>query len=332
MAKILISLLSDHIIPNYLFIKETERQFDDYIFIGTKYTFDKEFGINLENTLQWPLRKTRRIVVSNDNYNVIMRELENEQFSHDDEYCINQTGGTKAMSIAVFSFFQNFKTKFVYIPFGTNEYFDFEHEEGMKIKYRLNLKEYFSLYGMTYESDNNFLLGAKSPENVFYRLMKRKFYLLPDIIKAHEKPTPEERRFWSGEWFEEYTFKRILQEYSNVSDKAIGKSVKVFRKGSIVNDNEIDVAFVKDNNLYMIECKVSMNGYGSTTHDTIEKYLYKIAAIMKDLGLKVNSYLFTLHNMSRLNPKTLENIEKRKSILGIKGLFDGPRLTKMLNI
>ena len=92
------------------------------------------------------------------------------------------------------------------------------------------------------------------------------------------------------------------------------------------------MAFVKDNNLYMIECKVSMHGFGAKEQETVEKYLYKIAAIKKDLGLKVNSYLFTLHNMNRFSADTISNIQKRASILGINGIFDGPRLTRNLNI
>lgn len=332
MARILISLLSDHIIPNYLFIKETEGQFDQLVFISTEYVFSREIGVNMEKALGLTPRSVRRVVVSNENYFVIMRELRQAQFSHDDEYCINQTGGTKAMSIAVFQFFQDFNARFVYIPFGTNEYFDFSLENGVPINYRVNLEEYFLLYGMSYECDNSFLLQPNCSDRVFNQVQRNRFHFTSDIKYAHMKPTPEERRFWSGEWFEEYTYRRILTEYPNISTEAVAKSVKVYRKDSVVNDNEIDVAFVKDNNLYMIECKVSMHGYGSTEQATVEKYLYKIAAIMKDLGLKVSSYLFTLHNMSRFSSNSLDNIKKRTAILGIKGIFDGPRLTRLLNI
>lgn len=332
MAKVLISILSDHIIPNYLFIKETTGEYDKHIFITTDYAEQNEIGINLENTLGIEHNSTRRVIVSNENYRTVLKKLREEDFSSDDTYCINQTGGTKAMSIALFHFFQNYHSRFVYIPFGTNEYFDFNQEEGVTIKYRLNLREYFSLYGMTYTCDNSFLLHPNESNRVFNLLEKRKFSFTKDILTAHQKPTPEERRFWSGEWFEEYTYSRIIHEYKEIADDAIAKSVKVFRKGSVLNDNEIDVAFVKDNNLYIIECKVSMHGFGSTDQDTVEKYLYKIAAIMKDLGLKVNSYLFTMHNMQKFAKSTIESIDKRRSILGIKGLFDGPRLSKMLNI
>jgi len=332
MARVLISILSDHIIPNYLYIKEMSGMFDDQIYITTEYAEKKEIGINLENTLGIKHNSTRRIVVSNENYRAVLKKLREEDFSKEDSYCINQTGGTKAMSIALFYFFQDYDSEFIYIPFGTNEYFNFIQEEGIPIKYRLNLKEYFSLYGMTYECDNSFVLNKDVPNRIFNQLEKRNFYFTKDIIFAHQKATPEERRFWSGEWFEEYTYSRILDEYTEIGNDAIAKSVKVYRKGSIVNDNEIDVAFVKDNNLYIIECKVSMHGFGSTDQETVEKYLYKIAAIMKDLGLKVNSYLFTLHKMNKFSQNTLKNIDKRRLILGINGLFDGPRLSKLLNI
>lgn len=42
MPKILISILSDHIIPNYLYYKETERAYDDLIFVTTEYAKQKK--------------------------------------------------------------------------------------------------------------------------------------------------------------------------------------------------------------------------------------------------------------------------------------------------
>ncbi len=330
MARILISLLSDHIIPNYLFIKETEGQFDELVFISTEYVFSREIGVNMEKALGLTPRSVRRVVVSNENYFAIMRELRQAQFSHDDEYCINQTGGTKAMSIAVFQFFQDFNARFVYTPFDTNEYFDFSRKKGKKIKYRVCLDEYFTLHGLFYECNNNYLLDAKASERVFNALMLREFRLTDDILCAQQKPNAAERRFWLGEWFEEYVFRRIRSEYKSLNLKFVAKSVKIYRKGSVDADNEIDVAFMKDNKLHVIECKVGTQG--PTMHANMDKYLYKLAAVTKDLGQNVFSYLFMIQPINRLQRETRANIRKRAEILGIKGIFDGPRLTEKLEI
>lgn len=330
MAKILISILSDHIIPNYLFIKECGKEFDELCFVTTEYARTKEIGIHLENTLGLEPMSVRRIEVSNENYCAILKTLQTQNFSKDDTYCINQTGGTKAMSIALFSFFQEYGARFVYIPIGTNEYFDFNNDVPTPIRYRVNLREYFSLYGMTYECDNVCLKSKQYTYDVFGKLKKRNFWLNNDMKNGQLKPTADERRYWSGAWFEEYVYNRIKDDFPHLSESAVAKAVKVYRKGSVATDNEIDVAFVKDNTLHLIECKVSMTGYGDSPQGTIEKYLYKLAAIMKDLGIKVNSYLFTIHKMDRLSEKSRENLEKRRKILGIKAILSGPELINQL--
>ena len=330
MAKVLISILSDHIIPNYLFIKECGMDYDELCFVTTEYARKKEIGINLENTLGLTPMSTKRVEVSNENYRAIIEKLIAQDFSKDDSYCINQTGGTKAMSIALFRFFQDYDAKFIYIPLGTNEYFDFDSEVPTPIKYRVNLNEYFSLYGMTYECDNTCFKNNIFTNNVFIRLKRNSFYLLGDMKNGQSKPTPEEKRYWTGAWFEEYVYNRIKDDFPELSENAVAKAVKVFRKGSVATDNEIDVAFVKDNTLHIIECKVSMAGYGDSPQGTIEKYLYKLAAIMKDLGLRVNSYLFTIHKMELLNENSRENINKRIKILGVRGIISGPELTEKL--
>jgi hypothetical protein len=329
MSKVLISILSDHIIPNYLYIKETEGMYDEMVFVTTEYAEKKEIGIHLENTLSLPPESVRRIKISNENFALISEELKNEKIDKGNEYCINQTGGTKAMSIALYKFFQDYDADFVYIPIGTNEYFDFCDDMSHLINYRLSLKEYLSLYGMTFESDDSLIFDEQYTNNVFETLKKRKFYLnsIFNIINAQSQPTPEEKKYWGGAWFEEYAYNRIRNEFL-LPVEAIGMSVKIYRKNSLVNDNEIDVAFVKDNVLNVVECKVSMIGYGEEPKDTVEKYLYKLAAISKDLGLHVNSYLFTLHQMYRFPKITLENIKKRTSILGIKGIYDGEQLSE----
>lgn len=330
MARILISLLCDHILPNYLFIKEMEGQFDELMFIGSENMFRHEVGNNMERALGVPLESIKRVTVSDENYFVIMKELKKEKFSHADEYVINQTGGTKALSIAVSHFFQDYHARFVYIPSGLNMYYDFSLKKGKRIKYRVNMEEYFMLHGMTYECDNRYLLGANASEKVFNALMLCEFRLTDDILRAQQKPNAAERRFWLGEWFEEYAFRRIRSEFRSLNSQSIGKSVKIYRKGSVVYDNEIDVAFVKDNKLYVVECKVGTQG--PTMHANIDKFLYKLAAVAKDLGQNVLSYLFMIQPINRLQIETRANIRKRAAILGINGIFDGPRLTQKLEI
>jgi hypothetical protein len=329
MKKVLISILSDHIIPNYLYAKEMEGKYDEYIFITTKHSEERKKGIHFENALNVNPNSIRRILLSHENFAEISEKLKSETFDKQKEYCINQTGGTKVMSIALFMFFQNYNARFVYIPIGENEYYDFGNKISHPIKYRLSLKEYLSLYGLTYECDNSLIFDEDYTNKVFSDIQKKEFLLtsIPQIVGAQQLPTKEEKRYWGGTWFEEYTFNRVRREFF-LPEESISLSVKIYRDNSLVNDNEIDVAFVKDNVLNIIECKVN-----KSTSKKIGGYLYKIAAISKDLGLYVNSYLFILHNMNAYDEKTIQNIDKRCRILGVKGFYSNKELSeKTLNL
>jgi hypothetical protein len=324
MSRILISILSDHVIPNYLFIKEVGDDFDDMIFITTEYAEKHEISLNLETTVGVAPNSVPRICVSNENYASIIQELSEHNFSRDDQYIVNVTGGTKAMSIALFHFFSDYGARFVYIPIGTNQYFDLASTQSHPITYRVSLREYLSLYGMTYEWDKEQLHSPDDAFDIFNKLKQKRFnlYSQPNITNAQHLSTTDLKRYWGGTWFEEYVYYRIKRDY-HLKDEAIASSAKIYRRNSLLNDNEIDVLFVQNNALYVIECKVSMYGYGySTAQRTIEHFLYKLAAISKDLGLHVNAYLFTLHPMQRLSADTHANLEKRRSILGIRGIYD----------
>ncbi len=322
MPRTLVSILSAHTIPNYLFIKESIGDYDKNIFIITDDVKKAGRDIALEKTLGYKTNSIRRIhMTSADNYYHIMQELSAEQFDKTDEYCVNQTGGTKTMSIAAFNFFNKLNARFVYVPLGTNKYYEFDKQEEFALNYRLSLKEYFSLYGITFRPKNQTVKSFAELSGLFDQIKRKGFKLLYKMYNAQDLPTAEARAYWSGQWFEEYVYQRIKRDY-RLPDNAIAKSVQIFRDDT-QNDNELDVVFVKDNALTVIECKVTMYGVGGA-RETTEEYLYKLAAISKDFGLKVNPYLFTLHKMEKISG----NFDKRIKILGIKGIYDGKRIAE----
>ena len=162
---------------------------------------------------------------------------------------------------------------------------------------------------------------------LFEKQKKCNFYLSSEIVHSHQAVTAIDKRYYSGTWFEEYTYLRIKQELC-LRDQDIAMSLKIFRNASEQNDNEVDVAFMFENTLYIIECKVSMIGYGKEPQHTIEDYLYKLAAISKDFGLIVRPYIFTLHKMEKLSDSSRKNINKRMRILGICNIIDGKKFLK----
>ena len=326
MKKVLVSILSDHLVPNYLFIKEMRGQYNELLFIGTPYTESKAIATHLENALDDKEENIKKIIVESDQYKKGLQSLENTSLPNDVQYIVNLIGGTKIMSLIVYDFFRKLNSSFFYIPIGKNTYCNIEEENMHALQYRISLREYFTLYGLNYECDNALLKEVQTTFQFFEKQKKRKFYLSDEIKNSQKAETAKDKKYYAGEWFEEYTYLRIKKEL-NLREQDIAMSLKIYREDAQNNDNEIDVAFMYENTLYIIECKVSMLGYGKKPQQTIEEFLYKLAAISKDFGLIVRPYIFTLHKMEKLPDGSLKSLQKRMQILGIRNIIDGKQLS-----
>jgi hypothetical protein len=130
-----------------------------------------------------------------------------------------------------------------------------------------------------------------------------------------------------GAEFEAYITNRIKSE-KGIKNGHIFRGVKIFRENETANDNEIDVMWTAENQIFVGECKVSLsppNGRDSRENpvEYLDEIMYKLSAISKDFGLRVNPYIFTRHKISSpvFNAERVKAIEKRMKILGIKGLL-----------
>lgn len=229
------------------------------------------------------------------------------------------------MSLAVHDFFKDKRAEFYYVPLGKNEYYNLGTGEKTPLKYRVNLREYFSLYGIRFESkaEDTFAHPESETMGIFESVQKSHFYLPKKLWNAQKAATPELRRYLGGEWFEEFSYFK-LKEAFNLRDEDIAVSLKIYRENeSTKNDNELDVAFMFNNVLYVVECKVTMTGYGRDPKLVVDDYLYKLAAISKDFGLQVSAYIFTLHRMQTFSDEVKLNFLNRCRILGIKGIVTG---------
>lgn len=333
--KILVSILSQYIIPNFLVAKELVGKYDRQVFISTKEMKAQDKGFFLEKALGIEEYSIQRILAVEDDFHSIKNSLANKCIRNaDDEYIVNLTGGTKIMALAVYEFFNKFpSTQFVYVPFEKNTICNLKTKQSISLNYRTTLKEYFLLNGLVIEED-----VTLQPRELSYRVF--------DVCKSRNFSSkimsylrsPEcniegaNHQYLTGKWFEEYVYYRLRDEL-RLDKEHIATGVKVFnanKKSPWNNDNEADVVFVKDNKLYIIECKVTMLGPATiskagyavppSVKETTEKYLYKLAAIVKDYGFKVNSYLFTLHRLK--DAKGIEHIDYRRKLLGISGIYD----------
>ncbi|MDR1898215.1 MAG: DUF1887 family protein [Prevotellaceae bacterium] len=291
MATQLISLISEHLLPNYLLAKEMAGRYDRHVFITTKRMGEKSMTSRFCNTLNIEKKEVKIIIVSEDDLPDTMKKLESENFGKEDRFIVNITGGTKVMSIATFTHFGDYNADFYYIPIEVNKIENVKTGEDLPLHYRVNVEEYLSLYGLRFEFDN-----TRTDDN--------------------------------GHKFEEYVCNRICSE-KGLKKGFVHRGVKLFRDISEqMNDNEIDVVWTADNQFFVGECKVSLTPpTGKNTRanpvEYIDQIMYKIAAISKDFGSRVNPYIFIKSTLnSRIfNPDRMKSINKRMKILGIKGLL-----------
>jgi hypothetical protein len=101
--------------------------------------------------------------------------------------------------------------------------------------------------------------------------------------------TKHDKQYLLGIWFEEWLYdylKRILQ----LQDNQIAFNLKLKNNQSVrrtESDNEMDVAFVYNNKLYVWECKVF---YSSQINGKkISDPVYKISSVCQSLGLQAVS-------------------------------------------
>lgn len=333
MSKILISILSDFLQPNFLLIKEMKEQYDELVFITTEEMEGekKRKSFWLEKALKLPEKSVRCIEVVEDDFEKIKYQLKAEAFSKEDHYLLNLTGGTKVIPLAVYDFFKDdFHSEFYYVPIGKNVIKDFKSEKEIQLTYRLNLEEYFTLNALRYEPTANIY-----PENQA-KMLFNEFKQVQFDRRRHKKianaqclPKAEDKVYYAGAWFEEYCYYRMRREYQ-LDDLSIAHGNKIYRGENVQFDNEIDVMFVKDNQLHIFECKVSMWGNVNNfekakgnVKDNLDGFMYKLAAIAKDYGFRPSSYILTLHDIKgSFNTPAMENLEKRQRILGINGLKD----------
>jgi hypothetical protein len=296
----LISLISEHLLPNFLLAKEFAGKYDRHIFITTERMGKLSMTARLCKALGVDKKDVKIVVVSEDDLPNCRDKLQSENFSANNKYIVNLTGGTKIMSIATFQHFFKLTDEFYYVPIGTNKIETVKTGEDFPLNYRVNVKEYLSLYGLDFTNETTV------KQNV-----------------AGDK----------GAEFEVYICNRMKSELG-IKNEHIYRGVKLFREGDRSTDNEIDVMWTADNQLFIAECKVSLIGnpkeidsYNRPVFkpaEYLDEIMYKLAAISKDLGIRVNSYIF----INRPLPKKVnrKSAERRMKILGIKGLMDSNNL------
>jgi len=359
MRKILVILISVQTVPNVLFIKEMQNieKIDLYVFISTPAMDKKHKVDHIIESCSLLRNKVKIISVINDSLENIEDKLENLEettFYREDHFLVNLTCGTKIMTVGVYNFFKERNSIIYYLPIEKNIYKQlFPYQKNtleFPVKYQISLKEYFTAYGIKFISKNN----NKLEKSIVYTEKMFNFYINQAIdgkilkkLRLNRKKkqiqinkelsnfldrisyeydnnqflTKNEIQYLAGGWFEEYCF-NLIKEKLNLPSSALVCNLYISHFDA---QNELDIAFIWNNALCVIECKTTL---WDNNRNLINDTLYKIAALRRDFGLFVKCFLFTLDNNIRDgNGEIKEHIKNRTELLDIK-IIDHYQLEK----
>lgn len=155
MKKILVSLISDHTIPNILAVQRFKP--DEMLFISTPAMEKRHKTLHILNALAGMgmdfQGRCHTVSIMEDSILDCHRKLDGWMTGREDgEYIVNLTCGTKIMSIAAFEYFKDYGARMIYIPFPKNEFitpFPKRHTQTEALTTRLKVAEYLAAYGLS---------------------------------------------------------------------------------------------------------------------------------------------------------------------------------------
>ncbi len=374
MNNILISLVSDQTIPNVQLIKELKNETDGYLFITTDGMEKKGVRQALINACNIQANELLdKVIIDPFSFDDIEAKLDRIDFEKFEKINVNLTGGTKVMILAAFDYFKDVGANIYYLTGSKGKFIRLwpgRTKKELELRSKVNINEYLESYGfelkerddcaeIPYEFTEGFFEKYVNGDfddyrdNLFNTLRgyRNKKYInissiekLSEFISKFKFPVKDsgklnkyEIRFLTGEWFEEYVLGKIKNEL-NLDANFIKSGVEIIKVNKDGNKiiNEIDVLFVWDNNIYIIECKTSVLNPvvmpdGKTKFKSIiGETIYKSDSLRHGLGLFANTYLFTLDSIIEQKDKHKNHLD-RANLLNIK-VIDKDLICKAANI
>lgn len=321
METILVSIISDQTIPNLLIIKELSGKYHSQVFISTKKMEELGKSTWIEKAAGIGAGSIPRIVVDENKWNDIQEKLTNFDWPESSEYIVNLTGGTKIMTLAIYKYFATPGNQIIYVPIGKNfieELYPQKDKSVKPIATRLIVQQYLTAHGVRFSKKESTQKSYQELKTIF-KLFKNKGY---DIKSINEGYPPGWKNYFTGGWFEEYLYFRIKNEL-DLLDGFILMGVELMHfdeEKTGGNDQELDIVFVYNNELYLIEAKVSL-GKPPVKKEVIHQVMFKLSAINKNFGLRSHASIVTLANIDERSENFRHDLQRKMKVLGIKKLI-----------
>lgn len=323
MGRTIVNIMSEQVVPNYLFIKEKFLPGDKLMFISSK-KFEKRYERIVE-TLSWSNVIVKNVVLANDgdeeNWSS-MSEAICKDLSDKEEYIVNLTGGTKYMALAIEKLFSKYNSHFYYIPYPKNVIIGFKSNDNItSIQCRIGISEYMQLHGIKTKEKN--ITQSKEYTWDFYtlfisNLLREKEYIIIDKLRSYrnfdidilkveqcvgteKKPCipglaefvkfinfPSQKDGFLSHHEIQYITGGWFEEhiYNIIEDGLEPNDIKIgveIIRTENTNQNDLDVVFTKGNKLFVVECKTGIKKPNMGVESSFKEIAYKATALKEIL-------------------------------------------------
>lgn len=323
MKNLIVCILGYRMVPNIQFIKEMRTAETDFLFICDPEVEEEGIREDIKKVFHIDKNELPPIIVDEYSAEELENELRKRDFEEYGKIRLNVSEGTAILINATAEFFRDYAADIFYLP-DTTEYmeqiFPKRKRGKVEIRNKINLNEYLTAHGLEMrggrlsnipmEYIQEYLVLYLENEvfdwQVLSKLRKYRskrerykismFPYLDDFLHKINFPLSDveqiyihrsEIGFLTGDWFEEFVYYRIKDEF-NLSDDNIKTGITVIKDGV---RNEFDVMFFYNGILYTIECKTSVK---NNEEDIMTDTIYKVKALQDNLGYYSDSNIFTL--------------------------------------
>lgn len=338
MKSLIVSILGRRMVPNIQFIKEKQTTDTDFLFITDPELEEDDIRLSIKETFGIDRNELPPIIVDEYDSATLEEELKKRKFEQYDRILVNVSEGTIVSANVTVEFFKDYIAEIFYIPDTINymvQIFPKRKRGKIEIKKKINLTEYVTshglemrggrLSGISLEYIQRFLILYLERGNPRwwtisklrpYRQKKHQYRIdkFPELdlfLKEIDFPLADpyweyinrdEIGFLTGDWFEEYVYHTIKEEF-NIPEENIRTGITLSKEGTI---NEFDVMFFYNGVLYTIECKTSIK---DKERNIMTDTIYKVKALQNNLGYYSDSNIFTLSSRD-LGEVRKEQIER----------------------
>lgn len=340
--KTLVSLVSEQTIPNLEIIEEFKNETNKYLFFHSEKTVEH---VNwLISAAQIDETACFRQVIDPFNLTEIQNILQSYQFG-DESFILNITGGTKPWIIAFLEKFKDLGAEIFYVTGKPREYMKVFPRKGkaiLRLNANIGIQKYllangFSIKeGMPYadfDSAQRFfeLFMSQPIENFFefinfFRPLRKSKKIIPftDLNPEYQQILEQvsygkedgnlnkyDFRYFAGDWLEEWVYFKLKQEL-NLNDTEILTGTEITKSST---PNEMDVMFLLDHQLYVIECKTAVfeereqSDQSMKLTNILGETIYKSDALRSKLGLFAKSTILTLSELLEDDMKPLQKFQ-----------------------